>query len=782
MTGLHAQTAPQSTAQSVDVGDIVVTARKRDETLISVPVVVSAVSGAMLQSRGVTNLDGLARLVPQLLIGPQSGSVQGGNIAIRGISGPDSNPFGDSAVSFNIDGVQVAKATVRRMSDIDIAQVEVLKGPQALFYGKNSPAGIISIRTADPTDRLEAGGKVGYEPYAQEVRGEAYISGPLTDTLGARLSGFYSRMRGWLTDETPADSFAAPDHSHNPQSRDFAVRGTLKWEPSSSFDAKLKVNYARTSNSGPAATVETFSCPTGVRQTGSGAQCALGDRNVNAAMGSFIGTLPGSITTFGNGQNFLKQKQFLASLEANYHLSDALVLTSVTGYYYARVDQCQNYQNDNTIILPSCNPYSDKEFSQEVRVVSSFDGPINFTVGGYFADTRSYVANTSYIFGNGFDLLAPGFGGPTTPALLSSYILTQRGQAYSAYAQIAYKPIDVIEIDVGGRYSYEKKRLPLVKSGGGLGQARTPTAILDDSTIVQPTRDHADWNDFSPEVTVSYRPSGNLTVFASYKHGFLSGGFNSSSVNFEANPDLSYNQQTVEGFEGGVKAALLDHSLFLNAAIYTYKVKGLQVTNFTNTTSTIRNAGAASAKGAEADFNYRTPITGLAIHGAVAYNHAKYTSFPAAPCYNGQTPAMGCSIGADGNATQNLDGTELIRAPKWNLSGGFQLDRPVGGDFKAGLSADVTYSSSFLTDATSDPSGRMQAYALVDATARIGKQDDSWQIAVIGRNLSNRYYFVASTNVPFTGSGTGTTAGQLGDRYGSVSRGREVLLQLSARF
>jgi iron complex outermembrane recepter protein len=156
--------------------EITVTARERDETLIDVPVVVTAVSGQALQQRGVTNLDGIARLVPQLLIGNQSGSVQGGNISIRGIAGPDSNPFGDQAVSFNIDGVQIAKGFVRRMADTDIAQVEVLKGPQALFFGKNSPAGIVSIRTADPTDTFEAKATVGYETEASEFRTEAFVA------------------------------------------------------------------------------------------------------------------------------------------------------------------------------------------------------------------------------------------------------------------------------------------------------------------------------------------------------------------------------------------------------------------------------------------------------------------------------------------------------------------------------------------------------------------------------------------------------------------------------
>ncbi|MGH6644826.1 MAG: TonB-dependent receptor plug domain-containing protein, partial [Bradyrhizobium sp.] len=152
---------------SVD-SDIVVTARKRDETSIAVPVALTAVGGAEIERRAINNLDGIARIVPQLIVGEGGGTVQGGIIAIRGIAGADANPFGDQAVSFNIDGVQVARASVRRMSEMDIQQVEVLKGPQALFFGKNSPGGIISVRTADPTSSFAAKLSGGYEFNAHE--------------------------------------------------------------------------------------------------------------------------------------------------------------------------------------------------------------------------------------------------------------------------------------------------------------------------------------------------------------------------------------------------------------------------------------------------------------------------------------------------------------------------------------------------------------------------------------------------------------------------------------
>jgi iron complex outermembrane receptor protein len=142
-------------AQMAD-GEILVTARKRTETAFNVPVVLQAVGAEEMQRRSIVNVDGIARITPLVIIGDNASSAQGAPIAIRGFSGADLNPFADQPASFNIDGIQVARSTVQRLSSMDIEQVEVLKGPQTLFFGKNSPAGVISIRTADPTDTFQS--------------------------------------------------------------------------------------------------------------------------------------------------------------------------------------------------------------------------------------------------------------------------------------------------------------------------------------------------------------------------------------------------------------------------------------------------------------------------------------------------------------------------------------------------------------------------------------------------------------------------------------------------
>jgi len=787
--GAFAQDAAEvADAGASDEDAIIVTARRREETLIAVPVVVSAVNQAQIESRGIINLDGIARIVPQLVIGPQAGSVQGGNISIRGIAGPDTNPFGDQAVSFDVDGIQVAKATVRRMTDFDMAQVEVFKGPQALFFGKNSMAGIISMRSADPGDFFEAGAKFGYEPYAREFRSEGFVSTPLSDTLGFRLAGQYSTMKGWLVDQTPRDSIYF-DNARNPDSENYGARATLTFDDGNNFDARLKLNFAQANQNGPAALNGFVSCPFGARQFSflpagaDTASCGANKYNVNAGYGPELAKLGGTLNHYrADGDNFLDQQQVLAGLVLNYDLGSA-TLSTATGYYDVDLDQCQNYENSYAVILPSCNILSNKEISQEINLTTNFDGIINFTGGLYFGDTKATTGSFTFLFASGFDLIAPGLGGPTTPLQINNYLLTQKGRAYSAFISTSVNPTPELEISGGVRYSYEKKRLANIRDGGG------STVFLDDSTIVE-TIDNGgnllkradSWKDWSPEATITYRPSTDLTLFTSYKHGFLSGGFNSSSVEFSVpNLDLSYRPQTIEGFEGGIKAAGMGGDLLFNAAAYSYKIDDLQVTNFTNATNTIRNAAATKVKGVETDLTYRTPLDGLTLNAAAAYNDAKYTSFPGAPCYNGQTPAQGCTL-VSGNPVQDLAGQSVPRAPKWNLQGGFVFETDIGDNLQLGFNGNVMHSASYLTDATNAPNGRQPAYTMIDAGVRFGAADDAWTASIIGRNLTDEYVFYASTDVPFTGSGTGTPDGVLGDRFASIGRGREIVFQVAMKF
>lgn len=768
-------------------GDIVVTARKRDETSIAVPVVLTAVSGAELERRAINNADSLARLVPGLTISEGGGTVQGGTIALRGVAGPDTNPLGDQAVSFNIDGVQVAKASVRRLGFMDVEQVEVLKGPQALFFGKNSPGGIISFRTADPTPQFAAKASLGYEFNAHEWRGEGFVAGPLTDTLGARLAFYGSDMRGWVKSLVPEDSLLPPVHRYGPRGREIALRGTLKFEPNDTFSARLKVAYGHAKNAGPNYNAQIVACPFGTQQlTGIISDCKADERNNRTD--NFGTSFTPYEPKFGDGHTFAKQDQVLAGLEMNYALSDAIQLTSVTGLYWTKFRSAEHYTrypvdpilmfgfNFGLPMLPSYLRYSNREISQELRASSDFDGPLNFTVGGIYSDTRASDGAHSFI--NSSD-----------PFEIQQTFLVQNGTAYSVFGQGRFDVTPELELSAGGRYSHEKKSVPLAL-GDFTASRDTPMTpyTLPDNKI--------SFNNFSPELTATYRPTQRLTLFTSYKHGFLSGGYNSSSS--IPGLQINYGPQKIKGFEAGVKAALLDGSLRVNLSAYSYKVSGLQVTSFvagpTGVVGTIRNAGGVRTKGVEFDMNYRTPVEGLTLSAAVNYNHARYTDY-FGPCWGGQSQAQGCNYLAPGDGSarpvlpgengnvQDLAGRRLVNAPDWSGSAGANYEMPVGSNLKFGLSANVNFASSAPTAANLYPLHDTPKRLLLDASARIANVDDKWELALIGRNLTNDFYWANGQLALFTGGASGGVAPDLPpDAAAVVNRGREVMLRLTVAF
>ena len=781
--GMAAGQESAGARSSVSAEDIIVTARRRDETSIAVPVVLTAVTGEELGRRGINSLDAIGQIVPGLTIFGSGGSRQGGSIALRGVAGPETNALGDQAVSFNIDSVQVAKATVRRLAFMDLQQIEVLKGPQSLFFGKNSPGGIISLRTADPTPQLAAKASLGYELNAHEWRGEGFVAGPLTDTLGARLAFFGSDMRGWVKSIAPENGILPPFHRYGPRNREYALRGTLKFDPSDSFSARLKLSYGNIKGSSSNTNAQTVNCPTGSSQYPGVVSDCKPDNRTNRTDNIGTAFTPYD-ARFGNGQTYGKGHQILAGLELNYKPSDTIDLTSVTGFYQSRFENL-----DHFLVYPvapmtlfgsfglpqvaAFTLYKNREISQELRANSSFDGPLNFTVGGIYSDTKSSLETHTFI-------------NLSNPTEFLQSVVGQEGTAYSVFGQARFDVTPQFELSAGGRYSHEKKRLPVTLADFG-------RSLVNGMTPYTTPVDKISFNDFSPELTATYRPTDKLTLFGSYKKGFLSGGFN-GSVATSVVP-LNYGPQKIKGFEGGVKALLFDGTLRANLSVYNYKVTGLQITAFeANGTGTIRNAGAARTKGIEFDMNYRAPIDGLTLRGAIAYNKARYGEY-FGPCWAGQSQAQGCDFRALGGGAsrpilpgetgnnQDLAGGRLINAPDWSGNAGASYETPLGSSLKLGLSADMTFASSSPTDAFLTPALTSPKRVLLDATARIAEAKDRWEVALIGRNLTDKFYWTGGQQFIGTGGASGTPiANTRADTYAVLNRGREIMIRLTVAF
>lgn len=224
--------APQSGA----LEEIIVSARKRDESIMQTPVVVQAVSATQIEDLHITDVYSIQAAVPGLMISPAFAST-GGTINLRGLGNGQAANYIDQSVGINIDGVGVASGQFLRGGLFDMAQLEVLKGPQSLFFGKSTSAGVIALHSADPTSDWETQVRSGYEFNADEFDFDGFISGPLTDKLGIRLAGYHDQQTGWFTNPNPdiAGGHTVPDGSSN------GARLTLKYDdPDIGLRANLK--------------------------------------------------------------------------------------------------------------------------------------------------------------------------------------------------------------------------------------------------------------------------------------------------------------------------------------------------------------------------------------------------------------------------------------------------------------------------------------------------------------------------------------------------------------
>jgi iron complex outermembrane recepter protein len=775
-----AQERPAEQSEA-EIGEIIVTARKRDERLMDVPVAISALSTEELQRNATQTLTAISQQVPQLLIAESQNQV-GGSVNLRGIGAGISNPSTETAVTINLDGVPISYGNAIRLGQYDLSRVEVLKGPQALFYGKNSPGGIVSLISADPGTDFEAKLRAGYEFYAKQRFVEATVSTPLTDSVGARLVGYYSKEDGWFRNIAVPVAGVTPGRAADTlNNEDVFFRGTLAYDPvGGSTRIKAKVNYGKRTRDGvgPTGMTQIIYCPG--RDASGNPVSRFGATDCSLNRTFYDAIIPPSTTsldpTLGDGVPFLKSQQFLASLNFEQDLGDTLSLTSVTGYYNLKEDSVDPFSFSNNPYFGASNFLTAKGFSEELRLASDFDGPLNFLVGGFFQDAHFRIRQA----------FAVNFG---APFLVGSTYYDVHTKATSVFGQARYEFSDQLELSAGGRYSWEDKSL-------------TGTSFGSPIDILNPEQDYTD---FSPEVTLTWKPSRDLTIYTAYREGFTSGGFNTvpTTLRSAANQtlprlDLSFEQMTAKGGELGIKGYLGGRQLLFDLVGYYFKYNDLQLSRYDNASFTqlTQNAGGAEVKGVEASLKLRpNGLPGLSANVAVGYNDAKYTDFIGG-CYAGQSIAQGCNLnprdpslapstyGTAANPYQNQDqsGQRLFRAPEFVLTAGILYDHSFSETIGAAFSLDTMHSSSYVTQTEGNPRTRQDAFWQLNGTVSINGGDDKpWELALIGRNLTNELIIVGGSVVGATAAGTGTDTIREGDILGSLSTPRSLMLQLTVK-
>jgi outer membrane receptor protein involved in Fe transport len=792
-----AEQKPSQTAGGADLvrmpqhanEEIIVTARKREEAAIAVPVVENVLTSETIERAAITNLRDVARFAPGLTIGQNTLSI-GAQISIRGYGTSASDPGVDQSVSLNIDGMTFTQGLAFESGFFDLQQIEVLKGPQSLFFGKSSPGGVIAMRTADPGPNGEIIARAGYEFEAREYRGELILSTPVMNGFGVRFAGQYWDRDGFFENKAlalPGTGAQDPKYrlggGHGGQ-----ARATVLFEPSSQFDARLKVNYVYDYDQ-YSGMVELAYCPEGVAPSPGNPfpptlnpadNCKL-DRTIYYVDLSHAG-FP---TMASAGAPRLSDKtQVYGTLEMNYRPITSLTLTSVTGYYNLdsnNVGANAFFTGYSGSPLGLDSLYNRDEFTQEVRANSDFKGPLNFTIGAFYQNADVVLLQTTYA---NQQLL------PFLPPLLASQRSKMDIESISGFGQLRYHPIEKLELAAGGRYTHEERKEQILDALTGIPIPVVTPKITSDT--------------FSPEVTITYRPTDDLTAFASYKKGYKSGSFSLARLDAPAGglPDNSFGDEKIEGGEAGIKSRFFGRQLSVNLAGYYYDIKGLQAgTSQANEASnglplerTI-NAASGRSYGIDLDASYRPDaLKGLDLYAALNWNKTKFTDFNNVPCYGGQTIALGCNQQfnpATGLFTaQDVTGKPFVRAPEWQISFGAVYDIPLPSGWTLTVANDNFYSSSYYTTLGLRDAFIQGDYFKLGGSLAVKSPNDRWELALIGKNLTNKITtgFCGNSNFANNFFGAqqitgGTTSGPDGvdELMCSPDPGRSIWLRLTFR-
>ncbi|MDF2640387.1 MAG: TonB-dependent receptor [Novosphingobium lindaniclasticum] len=795
--------APQDQATTGGIKEIIVTARKRQETAQDVPVAVTAISAEQIASRDITSVEKIAAIAPQFNVGRASNG-SGAQLTLRGIGSSSTSIGIEQSVAVVVDGAYYGQGRVIQEGFFDLARVEVLKGPQALFFGKNATAGVISITTADPTNAPEFQVKGGYEFRSQQWRVEGYASMPLTDTLGIRLAARYSKMEGGyyrnVADDIvyteidsasilaggngdPTSHVAAPAAHKAPGEEEFLARGTLKWEPTSRLTVSLKGNVDFNTVNNSSWNYVAFACGNASTSQLNGYAC--GKNFVTHQNNMPVDVAAGFPFAKQNGALYNRYRSAGGTLNVTYD-ADQLQLSSVTNYQWNnnRWACACDFQSSNSAGGPGSNWATEnsswKAFSQELRALTQFDGPFNMMLGMLYQKTKRDFEQ--YVLTGGVSNSAAPPGLEHVATAKTSFT---KGETMAVFGQLTYKILPTLELAGGARYSDETKNSYFTQFYNNPLVTTIFRDQFDPDGLGQVTaRQH--FTNWSPEATLTWKPTDDLMVYGAYKTAYKSGGFSNGGINskFSTDPtaDLTFDPEKAEGFEVGFKSTLLDRQLRFNVTAFNYKYKNLQVDFFNSPIFAFQTLTAdARTKGVEAEFQFApNGVPGLDLHGSVNYNKARYTDFPLAPCYAGQTPAQGCNLA--GNTRQDLGGQTLSVAPRWTGNLGVNYEMAVGASMKLGMNVDARYSGSYLASAFGNPLSRQGKYVTLDAGLRFGAEDDNWQLAVIGKNLTNRFYVTGVVDGPSTGSGTGTPAGIKADQLGFGTLPRTVMVEVTKKF
>jgi iron complex outermembrane recepter protein len=719
---VFAQT-PESDEQAYE-GEIIVTAQKREERLVDVPVTLSAVSGARMKELGVSDLDELANYIPGLNIQEQSANNPG--IVIRGITSDSGSAQQAARVTLYYSGVDISRSRGSYQDIYDIERIEVIKGPQATLFGTASAVGAISIISARPEAGFSGSVTGGIGNFNQRQLGGHLNIG--SDEIAARVAFAFKKRDGYVNNLAPGQD------DLNGQNQ-LGIRGSLRFKPSEELTADLILTYDRQRNPGTAFVSRAL-------PTTSGPGNPFGD--------AFLGGSPRSLQDLYQEKLGLTRDVYDVNYTVNWEFDDNWALTMVNGY--RKFDSLEVFDADGSAAwyLEFTELAKGDQFNHETRFAytdDKFRGSFGFN---YFHENS--IQNVPFSSEEGTFLqcaarLIPGLpciaangtvsaagatailtGGLFTQVPYSSVFENQgRNDSYSMFADGTWIPTPALEITAGARVLIEKRRSGFF--------ARVPRSVISGGASLIPGQVDTGGQTFRtedsfaavlPRLNLLYRFSDDFNAYATVSKGRRSATVQLGARATAAGPLPNFTPvlaENVWNYEIGVKGSSGIFSGSIGAYYLTYDNFQVSVVLPNGTTQT-QSAGTATNKGVEAELTIK-PASWLSVFGNIGYIDGGIDDKP--------------TIAA------NFRGAKFRLQPDVQAAAGFTIDAPLGGvTFFATPS--VTYRSKIFFEIPNNNLISQEAVTLVNINAGFRFGQDRFEVAAFARNLLNEDYLLDAGN------------------------------------
>jgi iron complex outermembrane recepter protein len=747
-SGVEAQEVQGS---GLTLEEITVTARRREESLQSAPVAVTAVTGEALETRGAASIDAVSQFTPNVQFDSAaalSGGAYNATVFIRGIGQNDFAIFSDPGAAMYLDGVYLGRSIGGIMDAVDLDRVEVLRGPQGTLFGRNTIGGAVNIVSRQPSE--EFAGEVSLTGGRfSRLDGKAVVNIPLSDRLATRFTIASINRDGY--EERLGDG-------DDPGDRDARIgRVQALWRATDDLNFTLSLDATRVrQNSAPLTLVDVT--PVGVPfqnlynglvAPGLGIPAPNGVSTVNASWRT------SSIDqTWAGGPSVNDLDTRGASLTVDLDLG-AVAIKSITAYRELEALFARDGDNTPFTFRETVNDDDQDQFSQELHLTgTSFNDRLTWLFGVYYFDESAEEQGKANLAIGTFAALEaltlpggttwcglPGpnprpiatcppplrFGGAGNPNNIGvdvgvDLFTRVANESVALFGQGTFDISEQLSVTAGLRWTQDDKEIQLVHLREASGRYIVGAPGTQDTFTEE-------WSEVTPKLGLELQLTDDALLYLSYAKGFKSGGFNARPLSGIAEVQTPYDPETVDSYELGAKTRWWDRRMTANLAVFFNDYTDMQLTINATPQNFVRNAGEAEIKGAELEVVTRL-AQGFDVNLAVGYLDAQYTEL------DPQLATLNPPLTED---------KELVKAPEWTLSAGMQYRFDVGvGEIV--LRGDWSYKSEVFHDVFNDVRLAQDAFDLFNAYAGFTTRSGHWEVAVFGTNLSDERYRVSGNS------------------------------------